>query len=203
MGITKLSPYDHHERHRLFAYLDDIAPGDTEALGGVWIRLKILLEVHAAAKEELFCPHQLRIGKGAGGVPSVQAEVKDVIKDHNEIRDACAEVECHKVGSDPWWDAVAQAREPSATTWLRRSGRTWPTFASTPTYSCAMTSRWHSLCLRFGTRAASGLATATPRGTSKTEPQRAESWTPRSSRSPGPPIGRPMASHEPMHSNSQ
>ena len=87
MDLTDLILHDHHEQRRLFAYLDDIGAGDSEALGAVWTRLRILLEVHAAAEEELFYPHLLRIGTGAGGAPSARAEVEDVIKDHNEIRD--------------------------------------------------------------------------------------------------------------------
>ena len=114
MDITDLILHDHHEQRRLFAYLDDIGTSDTEALGAVWTRLRILLEVHAAAEEELFYPHLLRIGTGGGGSPSVEAEVEDVIKDHNEIRDACAEVDRHEVGSDPWWDGVRQAREANS-----------------------------------------------------------------------------------------
>lgn len=114
MDITELILHDHHEQRRRFAYLDDIGPGNTEALGAIWTGLKIMLEVHAAAEEELFYPHLLRIGTGAGRAPNVRAEVEDVIKDHNEIRDACAEVERHAVGSDPWWDAVVRAREANS-----------------------------------------------------------------------------------------
>src|SRR5512140_881065 len=110
MDITELILHDHHEQRRLFAYLDDIGPDDPEALTAIWTRLRIMLELHAAAEEELFYPHLLRIGTGAGGASSVRAEVEDVIKDHNEIRDACAEVERHQTGSSPWWDAITAAR---------------------------------------------------------------------------------------------
>ncbi|MBI1376498.1 MAG: cation-binding protein [Frankiales bacterium] len=114
MDITELILHDHSEQRRLFSYLDDVDRDDTATLEALWTRLRILLEVHAAAEEELFYPHLLRIGTGAGGEPSVEAEVTDVIKDHNEIRDACAEVERHEVGSEGWWDAVAEAREANS-----------------------------------------------------------------------------------------
>jgi hypothetical protein len=114
MDVTELILQDHHEQRRLFSYLDDIGPGDADALAAVWTRLRIILEVHAAAEEELFYPHLLRIGTGAGRAPNVRAEVEDVIKDHNEIRDACAEVERHEVSTPAWWDAVAEAREANS-----------------------------------------------------------------------------------------
>jgi hypothetical protein len=92
MDITDLILNDHHEQRRLFAYLDEIEKTNTTALGAVWERLKILLDVHAAAEEALFYPQLLKIGTGGGGETSAASETKDVIKDHNEIRDAVAEV---------------------------------------------------------------------------------------------------------------
>ena len=47
--------------------------------------------MHAEAEEKLFYPHLLKIGTGAGGRGQRRDEVEDVIKDHNEIRDAAAE----------------------------------------------------------------------------------------------------------------
>ncbi len=114
MDITELILHDHHEQRRLFSYLDDIDRSDTEALSAVWTRLKILLDVHAAAEEELFYPHLLKIGTGGGGEDSAASETKDVIKDHNEIRDAAREVDRHEVGTDDWWQAVVEAREANS-----------------------------------------------------------------------------------------
>ncbi len=114
MDITELILHDHAEQRRLFAYLDDIDRADTRALGAVWDRLRILLEVHAEAEEELFYPHLLKIGTGAGGKDDVVDEVEDVIKDHNEIRDAIKEVAAETVGSDGWWAAVAKANEANS-----------------------------------------------------------------------------------------
>jgi len=114
MDITDLIFNDHHEQRRLFAYLDDIDHTNTEALSAVWRRLKILLDVHAAAEEQFFYPHLLKIGTGAGGEDSAASETKDVIKDHNQIRDAAAEVGGYEVGGDAWRQAVVKTREANS-----------------------------------------------------------------------------------------
>ena len=110
MDITELILNDHHEQRRMFAFLDDIDSRNTEALSAIWSRLRVLLEVHAAAEETVFYPHLLKLGTGAGGKDSAASEVKDVVKDHNEIRDATADVDRQDVGSDAWWQAVVKAR---------------------------------------------------------------------------------------------
>jgi len=48
------------------------------------------------------------------GKDGAASEVQDVIKDHNEIRDAAGEVDRHDVGSDSWWTAVLRAREANS-----------------------------------------------------------------------------------------
>ncbi len=110
MDITELILDDHHDQRRMFAFLEDIERPNTAALGAVWMRLRTALEVHALAEEELFYPHLLKIGSGAGG-ETVVGEVIDVIKDHNEIRDAIAEADKHPVGSDEWWEGVQAANK--------------------------------------------------------------------------------------------
>jgi hypothetical protein len=110
MDITQLILDDHYEQRRLFAILEQIDRTDTAALNAVWTRLAAFLEVHAEADEQLFYPELLRVGKGAMGVDP-EAETKDAIGDHNEIRDAVAEVAHHNVGSDGWYDAVAKVNE--------------------------------------------------------------------------------------------
>jgi hypothetical protein len=114
MDITELILHDHAEQRRLFAYLEDIERADTGALAAVWERLRILLEVHAEAEEELFYPHLLKIGTGAGGKDDVVDEVEDVIKDHNDIRDAIKEAAGNEVGSEGWWKAVAKTNEANS-----------------------------------------------------------------------------------------
>lgn len=114
MDITSLILQDHHEQRRMFAVLDDIDRRDADALEVVWQRLCILLEVHAAAEEELFYPELLDIGTGATDADDAEEETEDAITDHNSIRDGIAEAARHEVGSDAWWRGVARTREANS-----------------------------------------------------------------------------------------
>ena len=109
MDITQLILDDHHEQRRLFAILEQVDRSDTASLSAVWGRLAAFLEVHAAAEEALFYPALLHAGNAARRKARVEDETLDAIHDHNEIRDAVAEVGRHAVGSDAWYAAVAQA----------------------------------------------------------------------------------------------
>jgi hypothetical protein len=109
VDITQLILDDHHEQRRLFAILEQIDRSDIGALAAVWGRLAAFLEVHAAAEEALFYPALLRVGIAAKRKAGVEDETLDAIHDHNEIRDAVAEVARHSVGSDGWYTAVAGA----------------------------------------------------------------------------------------------
>jgi hypothetical protein len=111
VDITQLIQDDHHEQRRLFAILEEIDSKDEESLAAVWSRLKALLDTHAEAEERFFYPSLTRQGKGAGGKPDAAAETLDAIKDHNEIRDAGAEVDKHPVGSKAWREALAAANK--------------------------------------------------------------------------------------------
>lgn len=111
MDITQLILDDHHEQRRLFAMLEEIDRADTERLRAVWGRLAAFLETHAEAEERHFYPALLQLGKGATKEDTPEEETEDAIKDHNEIRDAVAEVERQEVGSDAWFEAVAKANE--------------------------------------------------------------------------------------------
>ena len=113
MDITELILTQHHEQRRTFALLDELAD-DPTGLAAVWERLTILLEVHAKAEEKFFYPRLLQVGTGGGDAESAEAETKDAIKDHNEIRDAIAEAATHPVGSDAWWKAVRECDEANS-----------------------------------------------------------------------------------------
>jgi hypothetical protein len=113
VDITRLILDDHDEQRKMFAILDEVPRDDTAKLEAVWNRLQILLEVHAEAEEHHFYPHLLKVGRGAMG-ESVDAETKDAIKDHNEIRNAIRKALGQQVGSDAWWNAVLEARKQNS-----------------------------------------------------------------------------------------
>lgn len=108
MDITEVILHQHMEQRRMFAMLEEVDRSDTEALGAIWKRLEILLETHAEGEEKYFYPELLRLGKGAGDAESLDEEVEDAVKDHNDIRDAIRQVGKCKVGSDKWFEAVTE-----------------------------------------------------------------------------------------------
>jgi hypothetical protein len=111
MDIAEVILNDHHDQRRMFALLDEMHGCSAADVAAVWGRLRILLEVHAKAEEELFYPALLALGTGAGGKESADDETTDAIHDHNEIRDAVEAVGSHPEGSPPWWNAVAKVNE--------------------------------------------------------------------------------------------
>ena len=103
--ITRLVLLDHETLRRQFADLDDArASGERSAIEAVWSPLADLLELHAAAEEEVFYPHLLRVGTDA------EDETVDAIEDHNKIRDAVREAAALEPASEAWWEAVGRAR---------------------------------------------------------------------------------------------
>ncbi|MFJ1455416.1 hemerythrin domain-containing protein [Nocardia sp. N2S4-5] len=111
MDITELILDDHHEQRRLFAILEQIDRSQTGELAAVWDRLASFLELHAQAEEEIFYPELLQLGVAARRAAGVEEETLDAIHDHNDIRDAVAEVGRHHVGTDDWYAAVAAANQ--------------------------------------------------------------------------------------------
>ncbi len=114
MDITRLIEDDHQEQRRLFAILEQIDDTDADSLSAVWSRLAALLDSHAEAEERLFYPALLQRGRGADTKPDSTAETVDAIKDHNEIRDAVAQVRGLAVGSPEWRQAVAAANHANS-----------------------------------------------------------------------------------------
>ncbi len=109
MDITQLILDDHHEQRRLFSIVEQVDRSNVKALAAVWGRLAVFLEVHAAAEEAIFYPALVRAGIAARRKAGVEDETLDAIHDHNDIRDAVAEVARHAVGSDDWYAAIAGA----------------------------------------------------------------------------------------------
>ncbi len=108
MDVLELIMADHHEQRRMFALLDD-AGNNPAVLAPIWRRLCVLLEVHAAAKERLFYPRLLDVGRGMAG-DDPQEETTDAIGDHNDIRDALDRAREQGIGSPEWSQSVAEAR---------------------------------------------------------------------------------------------
>lgn len=106
MDITEVILHQHAEQRRMFSMLEEWPRDDENGLDALWKRLEILLEVHAEAEERYFYPELVKLGEGAGDADSVEEEVEDAIKDHNEIRDAIAAVTPHPVGTSEWVAAV-------------------------------------------------------------------------------------------------
>jgi hypothetical protein len=110
MDITEEILHQHGEQRRMFALLDEFPKDDTEGLAAIWRRLEIFLETHAEAEELYFYPELLKRGEGFADAESVEEEVEDAVKDHNEIRDAVRKASGLAAGSDEWWQAVTEAR---------------------------------------------------------------------------------------------
>ncbi len=109
MDITEVISHQHDEQRRMFAMLEEWPRDDHEGLAAVWQRLAILLETHAEAEERFFYPELLRLGTGGADAESVEEEVEDAVKDHNEIRAAIRKVARCRTGSTAWWTAVVDA----------------------------------------------------------------------------------------------
>lgn len=103
--VTELILDDHGTFRRLFARLDTAQ--DDAQVREVWGELAPLLEAHAGAEERAFYPQLLKAAHD-------DDDVKDMIKDHNEIRDGVRDAGKHEIGSDAWWAAVKRARDANS-----------------------------------------------------------------------------------------
>lgn len=68
--------------------------------GEVWARLAGLIDLHLGAEEEVCLPALHRVD------PSGQEQRKDLVADHEDIRDAMQEASLQATGSVPWWLAA-------------------------------------------------------------------------------------------------
>jgi hemerythrin-like domain-containing protein len=98
--ITALVMSEHEAFRRAFADLDQ-----ADDPGSAWQDLADRLEVHAVAEEQLFYP--VLADEATDGVEDGLAAVRE----HNDIRHAVRAVADHEAGSDPWWQAVADAQQ--------------------------------------------------------------------------------------------
>jgi len=114
VDITELILDDHREQRRQFAILEQIDRSEVGVLSVIWDRLAAFLELHALAEEEIFYPALLQVGIAARRRTGVEDETLDAIGDHNDIRDAIAEVARHRTGTDDWYKAVAAANSANS-----------------------------------------------------------------------------------------
>jgi len=103
MDITVLVQLEHDAIRGQFEAL--AAMTDARELAQAWTTLAELLEIHASGEEQLLYP------KLARTTDEGVEEAELAVREHNEIRDSVRAVERHRVGSDPWWRALATARE--------------------------------------------------------------------------------------------
>jgi hemerythrin HHE cation binding domain-containing protein len=97
---------DHRTIRRLSAALDDAVRRDGVSgsmFAYVWLRLASLLEVHAAAEEEICYVPMSRCR------PDAAEARRAAIADHDDIREAIKEASLHQPGSGPWRRAVRAA----------------------------------------------------------------------------------------------
>jgi len=111
VDISEVIFSDHHEHRRMFGILEEIDPKRTAALGSIWNRLQVLLEVHARPEELYFSPRLLTLQQDQFEQKSPEDETEDAIHDHNEIRDAISGASGKDVGMDSWLRAVADVNE--------------------------------------------------------------------------------------------
>lgn len=130
MDITQLIADDHTEQRRLFALIDELNPVDRDALQAIWTRLRILLDTHALAEEQIFYPELLKIGKGADDESSnaKRATQYGTITRSGtlRLRSMIRRLDL-RIGS-----RLSRLRtKPTAITWQRRSARVSQTFVVT------------------------------------------------------------------------
>ena len=165
MDITTVILDQHAEQRRTFAMLDDVPRDDVAALGAIWERLTVLLEVHAQAEELFFYPRLLEVGTGAGGADDEADEVTDALGDHNDIRDGIARPAARAWAASPGGKPSWTPGSRTATTWPRRNARTSQTSAATQTWRRGTTSPCSSWPMRAHTPTGSPPGTAIRRRT--------------------------------------
>lgn len=111
MDITQIILDQHAQQRALFAQLEEFPRDDVEGLGLLWKRLQVFLEIHAEAEERHVYPTLLTLGSGQSDADdgTVEGEVEDDIKDHNDLRTAVRKAASLEVGSKEWWEAVTEA----------------------------------------------------------------------------------------------
>ena len=111
--IIQLIQADHQRICALLDALDDLrryrgAAGTTASLARTWAQLRGLLDLHTEAEEEI-CFITLY---GRGAEPA--ARMREVIADHEDIREAVQEAGLQPTGSAAWWRLVTAIRRSAS-----------------------------------------------------------------------------------------
>ena len=157
MDITQLILDDHHEQRRLFALLEQADGAGPVALGQLWSRLSVFLELHARAEEEIFYPALIQLGLRTGRASRTQDETLDAIGDHNDIRDTIAAVGQHEAGTAGWLAAVAEVNVANGDHMAEEEREGLTEFRRT-----AGLQQRHDLAMRFAVFEAQHYAGVTP-----------------------------------------
>ena len=107
-GITELVLAGHQRILLMQQALNDAGRpggewGSAGALATVWDRLADLIEVQAAAEQEICYPPMVEARSWS------RRQMQDAVADWDEICEAVAEARLQPVGSRPWWRAVKAA----------------------------------------------------------------------------------------------
>jgi hypothetical protein len=109
---------------------------------------QLILDDHHEQRR-LFAPALLKVGQGPGGDETPEAETKDAIHDHNEIRDAVTAVAEHTIGSDGWFEAVAGADEADSDHMAEEDAKGSRTSACTRRWRPVTSLLWRSRASRL------------------------------------------------------
>jgi hypothetical protein len=152
--ITDLILFEHGEFRTRFANLwvmrgEEVVAARADA----WRVLADLLEVHAAAEEEILYPVLLK--QGSDHAP---AETADAIGDHNQIRDAIKLAARVVSGTDFWWAALHACRRANDEHLAEEERDVIPDFRlhTDASLRCELGARWQSFHSTH--RAASGIS---------------------------------------------
>lgn len=144
--IMDLIVADHRRIRRLGGVLRDTGKeshgigSSARVLGEVWARLADLIDLHLGAEQEVCLPAFY------GTDPSGREQRKDLIAEHENIRNAMQEASLQPAGSVTWWLAAADALSACNAAFRREEQHTLPKFArhADDAQRCHLARQWQA-----------------------------------------------------------
>lgn len=144
--IIDLIMADHRRIRRLGGVLRDTGQeshgigNSAWVLGEVWARLADLIDLHLGAEEEVCLPAFY------GTDPSGREQRKNLIADHEDIRNAMQEASLQPAGSVTWWLAAGDALGACNEAFRREEQHTLPKFArhADDAQRCHLARQWQA-----------------------------------------------------------